>query len=116
MLGCISREGTLTICYVLCCKQKTAYEMRSSDWSSDVCSADRVANRLAQPVTLGHHVQVVEHVGGGQQQRARIGDAAACDVRRRTVHRLEDRRVQIGRASSRASVCQPVSILVEALS
>src|SRR3546814_4941274 len=30
---------------VLCCvffffKQKTAYEMRSSDWSSDVCSSD----------------------------------------------------------------------------
>src|SRR3546814_7341587 len=23
------------------CKQKTAYEMRISDWSSDVCSSDR---------------------------------------------------------------------------
>src|SRR3546814_13013681 len=35
-------------CYVYCCvglcffffKQKTAYEMRISDWSSDVCSSD----------------------------------------------------------------------------
>src|SRR3546814_8980804 len=29
--------------YVICCfcfKQKTAYEMRISDWSSDVCSSD----------------------------------------------------------------------------
>src|SRR3546814_10139853 len=29
--------------YVLCCfffKQKTAYEIRISDWSSDVCSSD----------------------------------------------------------------------------
>src|SRR3546814_2034896 len=26
------------------CKQKTAYEMRISDWSSDVCSSDRVAH------------------------------------------------------------------------
>src|SRR3546814_10708469 len=26
--------------YVLFFKQKTAYEMRSSDWSSDVCSSD----------------------------------------------------------------------------
>src|SRR3546814_9624569 len=25
---------------VFCFKQKTAYEMRSSDWSSDVCSSD----------------------------------------------------------------------------
>src|SRR3546814_2779658 len=31
------------LCSVLCCfffKQKTAYEMRISDWSSDVCSSD----------------------------------------------------------------------------
>src|SRR3546814_11553924 len=26
------------------CKQKTAYELRISDWSSDVCSSDLVAN------------------------------------------------------------------------
>src|SRR3546814_8023828 len=25
---------------VFCCKRKTAYEMRISDWSSDVCSSD----------------------------------------------------------------------------
>src|SRR3546814_3282241 len=25
---------------ILYCKQKTAYEMRISDWSSDVCSSD----------------------------------------------------------------------------
>src|SRR3546814_8156549 len=29
--------------FVFFCKQKTAYEMRSSDWSSDVCSSDLVA-------------------------------------------------------------------------
>src|SRR3546814_14919922 len=29
------------LCYcVFFCKQKTAYEMRISDWSSDVCSSD----------------------------------------------------------------------------
>src|SRR3546814_7658671 len=28
------------ICLCLCFKQKTAYEMRMSDWSSDVCSSD----------------------------------------------------------------------------
>src|SRR3546814_16363137 len=27
-----------------CFKQKTAYEMRISDWSSDVCSSDLIAN------------------------------------------------------------------------
>src|SRR3546814_6651493 len=39
-------------------KQKTAYEMRISDWSSDVCSSD-LARRAAggdldQPAALGH--------------------------------------------------------------
>src|SRR3546814_2182120 len=28
-------------------KQKTAYEMRISDWSSDVCSSDLIAGKLA---------------------------------------------------------------------
>src|SRR3546814_2336811 len=28
------------IVFVFCFKQKTAYEMRISDWSSDVCSSD----------------------------------------------------------------------------
>src|SRR3546814_2778143 len=34
------------------CKQKTAYEMRISDWSSDVCSSDlpeRRVSRLNRP-------------------------------------------------------------------
>src|SRR3546814_14499848 len=30
------------ICFVFFFKQKTAYEMRISDWSSDVCSSDLV--------------------------------------------------------------------------
>src|SRR3546814_7768160 len=34
----VSREGVLLFFF----KQKTAYEMRISDWSSDVCSSDLV--------------------------------------------------------------------------
>src|SRR3546814_3034703 len=30
----------LLLCFVVFFKQKTAYEMRISDWSSDVCSSD----------------------------------------------------------------------------
>src|SRR3546814_8197582 len=40
------------ICSCLFCffffKQKTAYEMRISDWSSDVCSSDLVAKQMAE--------------------------------------------------------------------
>src|SRR3546814_9164355 len=34
-------------------KQKTAYEMRISDWSSDVCSSDLAARGFAAPVPRG---------------------------------------------------------------
>src|SRR3546814_2765144 len=34
--------------FVFFFKQKTAYEMRISDWSSDVCSSD-LARRFAEP-------------------------------------------------------------------
>src|SRR3546814_3730752 len=46
------------LCIVYACwffffKQKTAYEMRISDWSSDVCSSDLPASRLlAQPAQV----------------------------------------------------------------
>src|SRR3546814_18492343 len=40
----ISQESAITSFYF--CKQKTAYEMRISDWSSDVCSSD-LAGRLS---------------------------------------------------------------------
>src|SRR3546814_6787694 len=36
----------VVICF-FCFKQKTAYEMRISDWSSDVCSSDLIARTHA---------------------------------------------------------------------
>src|SRR3546814_15575434 len=49
---------------LMCCfffKQKTAYEMRISDWSSDVCSSDLL--RIAQG--QAHNPFDVKRVGGG---------------------------------------------------
>src|SRR3546814_15400926 len=34
------------MCYFFCFKPKTAYEMRISDWSSDVCSSDLEAKYM----------------------------------------------------------------------
>src|SRR3546814_8962532 len=45
-------------------KQKTAYDMRISDWSSDVCSSDlfmRVADDILADVDLFEAVLVHEH-------------------------------------------------------
>src|SRR3546814_4667490 len=50
----------MSLCIVIFfCKQKTAYEMRISDWSSDVCSSD-----LAPPGHLepGHDLEQRNHV------------------------------------------------------
>src|SRR3546814_15849331 len=71
----------------LCFKQKTAYEMRISDWSSGVCSSDL---RLQSLVIFGEHrvragmiveadqfaaVPAVERIGGvfGDDHRATVG-------------------------------------------
>src|SRR3546814_7397411 len=35
--------------FFFCFKQKTAYEMRISDWSSDVCSSDLASDALYMP-------------------------------------------------------------------
>src|SRR3546814_18585584 len=39
--------------FVFFFKQKTAYEMRISDWSSDVCSSDLYRDSPARPETVG---------------------------------------------------------------
>src|SRR3546814_2566393 len=41
--------GWLCICVCFFFKQKTAYEMRISDWSSDVCSSDLVVATIVAP-------------------------------------------------------------------
>src|SRR3546814_10452903 len=69
-------------------KQKTAYEMRISDWSSDVCSSD-LAERKARDFA-GHFQRE-----GGEQE----------DEQGR---REGDQRLEIGRASCRERVCQYV--------
>src|SRR3546814_6125985 len=42
-----------SLCVFFFFRQKTAYEMRISDWSSDVCSSDLMTDYLA--IALLHH-------------------------------------------------------------
>src|SRR3546814_4024976 len=39
----------MCLCWFFFFKQKTAYEMRISDWSSDVCSSDLVSPACGRP-------------------------------------------------------------------
>src|SRR3546814_5737916 len=71
-------------------KQKTAYEMRISDWSSDVCSSDlgpRLAvNSLRAPSTIVYR-SVQER---GMHESRRLRDRRLCGPHR---GRSEERRV-----------------------
>src|SRR3546814_5026547 len=90
-------------------KQKTAYEMRISDWSSDVCSSDLTAKtRSADSVTFRTMVLATFRCilpachtaaadGGGLRAAGPLSS-----------WRAASRRPQIGRASCRERVCQYV--------
>src|SRR3546814_2915019 len=106
--------------FVLCLfffKQKTAYEMRISDWSSDVCSSDlprRLPRRAdAHPQRLWREVGAAQE-GEGQPDRrgyARRADRDRLGQAARPQVQLADQgqaRVEIGRASCRERVCQYV--------
>src|SRR3546814_4459691 len=94
-------------------KQKTAYEMRISDWSSDVCSSDLDDGdaSLAQFADQFPHVAAQFDVDPGgrfvQEEHARfvgerLGDHHAA------LHAAGQFQYQIGRASCRERVCQYV--------
>src|SRR3546814_7776905 len=59
-------------------KQKTAYEMRISDWSSDVCSSDLVAH-AAGDGELAHRLDdqfAIDAGGGGRRGGGAVVEAA----------------------------------------
>src|SRR3546814_5932210 len=55
-------------------KQKTAYEMRISDWSSDVCSSDLPAASPPRGAHLGRRGSCRRDRGDGQQGGGRALD------------------------------------------
>src|SRR3546814_17058136 len=73
-------------------KQKAAYDMRISDWSSDVCSSDLLGHRAdAHAERRVAHVKMEsEHHGhgGGDDEQAQRGDDHAAAVE-------EDRRCDV---------------------
>src|SRR3546814_1350241 len=77
-------------------KQKTAYEMRISDWSSDVCSSDLAA----------HDAGDCRRRRRARAVRGRALSQAGADALARWG--ADGRVMEIGRASCRERVCQYV--------
>src|SRR3546814_7173831 len=78
------------VCYFFFFKQKTAYDMRISDWSSDVCSSDLSCDSISP--------------AAGRDAVAGRVDAHLPASR----HLQSTASPQIGRASCRERVCQYV--------
>src|SRR3546814_4649336 len=95
------------------CKQKTAYEMRISDWSSDVCSSDLP---LAEEGVDEAGLAGVELAGDHQQEQPRelLGRLAetleigGLNVGAEGLEGAREAPQQIGRAACRERVCQYV--------
>src|SRR3546814_6125296 len=94
-------------------EQKTAYEMRISDWSSDVCSSDLAAEPGREIlVRLAQRLQQLRVVGGRAVRGPALGlverggklvDVSAGAVLTQLQVRLREQ--EIGTASCRERVC-----------
>src|SRR3546814_5024679 len=92
-------------------KQKTAYEMRISDWSSDVCSSDLVLDSLLK--TDPSLRPIMSQLD--RSQRSRAWNDGKVTAHHGIIPTLEpanlsamSEKEQIGRASCRERVCQYV--------
>src|SRR3546814_16598598 len=85
--------------FVFFFKQKTAYEMRISDWSSDVCSSDLAALVLA-PALLDHRDRLPHFTARFEVAHQDHGIGEIADVHRCT-HVVADQAVMRARPQRR---------------
>src|SRR3546814_9121990 len=96
------------------CKQKTAYELRISDWSSDVCSSDlakvqpATLVRLAQSLGFDGWASMKEVFVQSFRQTPKIYSNQAKKMVRSKSRAGMVGKTEIGRASCRERVCQYV--------
>src|SRR3546814_11210459 len=88
----------------------TAYELRISDWSSDVCSSDR--GRPFDVVLMDWRLPGMDGIATADRLRELAGPGQAPAIIMLTVHA----RAEIGRATCRERVCPYVLISVVAVS
>src|SRR3546814_6746764 len=87
-------------------KQKTAYEMRISDWSSDVCSSDLGQGLHPADQRVGTILQAGGAVAQLDEQGVEQGETLRIAVQDCPFRQFD--KGEIGRASCRERVCQYV--------
>src|SRR3546814_4762591 len=103
--------------FIFIFKQKTAYELRISDWSSDVCSSD-LKEKFFQPVDKEASDFTLRNAGGETVRlvdlRGKVvvlhfiyaGCPDVCPLHAEKIAEIQE--MEIGRASCRERVCQYV--------
>src|SRR3546814_4147457 len=100
----------------MCCffKQKTAYELRISDWSSDVCSSDLDQAPCIDPwveALRQHQGELTDVISRSHARLSQPTASAEINIRPKLVFSallLGVAASKIGRASCRERVCQYV--------
>src|SRR3546814_13763928 len=93
-------------------KQKTAYDMRISDWSSDVCSSDLLADSFETALHLADGLAFAEEAKSGNAKSgaktgAKTGERTtfsakfACPVSGFTIDEIEPRLFSFNRSEER---------------
>src|SRR3546814_3574415 len=89
-------------------KQKTAYEMRISDWSSDVCSSDLTSDAAVEAAWRVVDPVLREHAAVEIYEPGTWGPASAAAIVEGEEGWHDPKPEKIGRASCRERVCQYV--------
>src|SRR3546814_2603982 len=90
IIVCVSSTLVLLFFFL---KQKTAYEMRISDWSSDVCSSDLERMHLMTFIEISKPTLFERAVIIGAQWVFYVCFFALYLISSKTAHRSEERRV-----------------------
>src|SRR3546814_17933485 len=95
------------VCYFFFFKQKTAYEMRISDWSSDVCSSDLTKCSLEDlDAAADGGLRQVQNIGSSPKA-ALFGDndriLQIAKIKRKVWHCARDRPIKPGRQGAGSS-------------
>src|SRR3546814_4965430 len=89
--SCMNSVNSETVSLYICFfKQKTAYEMRISDWSSDVCSSDLALRTFQHACPDPSDRRIIKeksvisrHVGGQRSEERRVGKECVSTCRSR---------------------------------